>query len=303
MTLTETAPLQLILPTDRRNPSFSLYLSADEQAIHVIYGLELLEIVPADREHVAYRMLVARLYNAGLRVRTLAEVFQLDPKTMRAWGRALRSRDPALLQRMVLGPGAGRKRTAAIDGYVRRRWPQLLDEGCRNFREKLQQEIQGIFDTRLSGETLRVLMAQIKGSTHPSPPPHRSRRRNRAAAVPLVDPRGPRPDWLRSLPAPLPPWPSRKWQHLRRTRSFAARDWESTCSTTRIAPRLPLPSADSWRARVLAAARRAPPRRRASPLLWTPSPVPPSSATTRVAALCPRARRVRGRRTREPLLA
>jgi len=79
MTLAETSPLQLILPTDKRNPSFSLYLSADEQTIHVFYGLELLEVVPADREHVAYKLLVARLYNAGLRVRTLAEVFQLDP--------------------------------------------------------------------------------------------------------------------------------------------------------------------------------------------------------------------------------
>ena len=231
MTLTETAPLQLILPTDRRNPSFSLYLSADEQAIHVIYGLELLEIVPADREHVAYRMLVARLYNAGLRVRTLAEVFQLDPKTMRAWGRALRSRDPALLQRMVLGPGAGRKRTAAIDGYVRRRWPQLLDEGCRNFREKLQQEIQGIFDTRLSGETLRVLMAQIKAREDPpKPPPHRGRRRNRArAAVP--------PETSAALGGIGTAHGQHRCrhgpgasEHLRRTRSFAARDWESTCS-------------------------------------------------------------------------
>ena len=153
MTFAETAPLQLILPTDKRNPSFSLYLTADEQAIHVYYGLELLEVVPADREHVAYKLLVARLYNAGLRVRILAEVFQLDPKTMRAWGHALRSRDPALLQRMVLGPEAGRKRTAVIDGYVRQRWPQLLDEGCRNYREKLQQEIEGLFNTRLSGET------------------------------------------------------------------------------------------------------------------------------------------------------
>ncbi len=92
MTLTETPPLQLILPTDKRNPSFSLYLSADEQEIHVFYGLELLEVVPADRTQVAYKLLVARLYNAGLQVRTLAGVFQLDPKTMRAWGRALRSR-------------------------------------------------------------------------------------------------------------------------------------------------------------------------------------------------------------------
>ena len=169
MTFAETAPLQLILPTDKRNPSFSLYLTADEQAIHVYYGLELLEVVPADREHVAYKLLVARLYNAGLRVRILAEVFQLDPKTMRAWGHALRSHDPALLQRMVLGPEAGRKRTAVIDGYVRQRWPQLLDEGCRNYREKLQQEIEGLFNIRLSGETLRVLMAQIKTEGTPTP--------------------------------------------------------------------------------------------------------------------------------------
>lgn len=174
----ETPPLQLILPTDKRNPSFSLYLTADERAIHVFYGLELLEVVPADREHVAYKLLVARLYNAGLRVRTLAEVFQLDPKTMRAWGRALCSRDPALLQRILLGPEAGRKRTAAIEGYVRQRWPQLLGEGCRNYREKLQQEIQRIFDTRLSGETLRLVMARIKtegasapGATAPAEPP------------------------------------------------------------------------------------------------------------------------------------
>jgi len=94
MTAPETPPLQLILPTDKRNPSFSLYLSADEQSIHVYYGLELLEVVPADREHVAYKMLVARLYNARVRVRTLAEVFQLDPKTIRAH----RARRPHLLR-------------------------------------------------------------------------------------------------------------------------------------------------------------------------------------------------------------
>ncbi len=169
MTLAETAPLQLILPTDKRNPSFSLYLTADEGSIHVFYGLELLEVVPAGREHIAYKLLVARLYNAGLRVRTLAEVFQLDPKTMRTWGRALRSQDPALLQRMVLGPEAGRKRTSAIDGYVRQRWPQLRDEGCRNYRARLQQEIEDIFDTRLSGETLRVLLAPIKTAGAPAP--------------------------------------------------------------------------------------------------------------------------------------
>jgi hypothetical protein len=154
--------LQLLLPTDKRNPSFSLYLSDDERDIHVFYGLELFEVVPAQREHIAYKLLVARLYNAGIRVRTLEEVFEVDRKTMRGWGQALRSGKAEHLARVLLGTEVCRKRTAAIDEYVRRRWKALRKEGCRNYREMLQEEIGDIFDTRLSGETLRLLIAQIK---------------------------------------------------------------------------------------------------------------------------------------------
>ena len=106
--------MQIILPTDKRNPSFNLYHSADGQWIHVFYGLELLEVVPFEREHAAYKLLVARLYNAGLKIQTLADVFDVDSKTMRGWGRALQARDPARLARMLLGAEAGRKRTAVI---------------------------------------------------------------------------------------------------------------------------------------------------------------------------------------------
>jgi hypothetical protein len=56
------ATLQLILPTDKRNPCFNLYQTEDGRSIHVYYGLERLEVVPAAANHPAYRMLVARLY-------------------------------------------------------------------------------------------------------------------------------------------------------------------------------------------------------------------------------------------------
>ena len=161
--------LQLILPTDKSNPSFSLYASADGRFLHVYYGLELLEVLPVDRAHPAYRLLVARLYNAGLRVQTLAEVFDVDPKTMRRWGLALRSSDPALLQQMLLGTEICRKRTPAILAFVRQRLPELRHQGVRNYREVLQQEIESVFDTRLSGETLRILMGEVKtGQTAPA---------------------------------------------------------------------------------------------------------------------------------------
>lgn len=158
----QTQPLQLILPTNKRNPCFSLYMDGEEENIHVYYGLELLEVVPNDPEHSAYKLLAGRLYNARLKVAVLEEVFQADRKTMRLWGRALLSRDRELLQRVLLGREVSRKRTPAVEAYARLRWPQLKTEGCRNFRQKLGQEIERIFGVRLSGESLRLLLKEIK---------------------------------------------------------------------------------------------------------------------------------------------
>ncbi|MEI6391607.1 MAG: hypothetical protein WCT12_10935 [Verrucomicrobiota bacterium] len=83
--------LQLILGPDKRNPCFCLYVDAAKKDLHVYYGLELLEVVPNDHRSPAYRLLGARLYNAGLGVRTLEAVFGLDRKMLRKWGLALRS--------------------------------------------------------------------------------------------------------------------------------------------------------------------------------------------------------------------
>jgi hypothetical protein len=63
---------------------------------------------------------------------------------------------------MLLGPELARKRTTAIDAFVRQRCPALRKEGIRNYREVLQQEILSIFNIKLSGETLRIMMGEIK---------------------------------------------------------------------------------------------------------------------------------------------
>jgi hypothetical protein len=153
---------QLILPTDERNPSFSLYLSEDEQSIEVFYGLELLEVVPEDPEHPAFKMMVGRLANAKLRLATLEDVFNVDRKTIRSWGKAILSRDLELLARVLLGRGANQKRTPAIDKHVVRRWAELRAEGRLDFRAALAKEIENIFEVKLSGETLRQIVNEFK---------------------------------------------------------------------------------------------------------------------------------------------
>lgn len=162
---------QLILPTDKRNPSFSLYRMIDRQGrkiIQVYYGLELLEEVADEVTDPTFRSMIARLYNARLKLKSLVEVFALDPKTIRSWGEALKSRDPQRMSVMFFGADAGRKRTALIEAFVRVRLPGLLKLRTRNFRATLQSEIAQIFDIRLSGETLRILIAGMKPEVLPT---------------------------------------------------------------------------------------------------------------------------------------
>jgi hypothetical protein len=159
---------QLILPTDKRNPCFSLYAGEDERFIHVFYGLELFEVVPDDHEHMGFKMMVGRLYNAGVKVTTLEDTFNLDRKTIGSWGRAMLSHDPELLQRVLLGRGASQKRTPAIDRYVIRRSSELLDEGCPDYRATLMREIETIFEVRLSGETIRQIIRTMEREESPA---------------------------------------------------------------------------------------------------------------------------------------
>ena len=154
---------QLILPTDKRNPSFSLYLCEEEDSISVFYGLELLEVVPVDNDHPAFKMMVGRLANANVRITTLADIFNVDRKTIRSWGKAIASRDPELLARVLLGRGVNQKRTSAIDKYVRRRWAQLRGEGRLDYRAAVAREVQEVFEVELSGETLRQIMVGSGG--------------------------------------------------------------------------------------------------------------------------------------------
>ena len=173
--MTATLTGQLILGTDKRNPLFTVYAheEEEEEQLHVYYGLELLEVVSADRNDPSYKMLVGRLYNAGVSLRVLQPTFQADGQTIRRWGRALRSRNVAELIRVLEGRRSSRKLTPEIQAYVRVRWPDLAREGVYGIGKRLRQEIQSVFGVKLSPETLRPLMRELKRRTSSGSAPER----------------------------------------------------------------------------------------------------------------------------------
>ena len=155
------AALQLLLPTDKRNPSLSLYRDEVHQSIHVYYGCELLERVPEDRQHPQYKLLVANLYNAGLKVACLEEVFEFDRKTMRGWGQALQSGDAERLKQALEGREGRRKLTPAIAGFITFRFEEVYAQHRGRYNRQLREEVQQVFKVKLSGETVRPLLQSL----------------------------------------------------------------------------------------------------------------------------------------------
>ena len=101
----------MILGKDKRNPVFTIYEDRSGERLLVFYGFELLEIVPNDPASPACKLLLARLYNCGIKLSALCQSFQVDPKTVRRWGEALRQGDAGELIRVLEGRNAGHKLT------------------------------------------------------------------------------------------------------------------------------------------------------------------------------------------------
>ena len=186
------APLQLLLPTDKRNPSLSLYHHEDHHTIHVYYGMELLEVVPDDRKHLQFKLLVANLYNAGLKVATLEDVFECDRKTMRSWGLALKSGDAQRLTRVLEGREAKRKLTPDISSFIKMRFEEIYERHPKAYSQKLRAEVLQVFKVKLSGETLRPLFQSLllKGKTKEKPAQPQAQSLEVAVAVLPTEPAG-----------------------------------------------------------------------------------------------------------------
>src|SRR2546422_1132551 len=158
---------QLILGTDKRNPVFAVYEDDSGQRLLVFYGFELLEIVNNDSADPAFKLLLARLYNSGVKLSALCESFKVDPKTVRRWAKALRQGDAAELVRVLEGRGAGRKLTLAVENFARWRWPDLVAARSYGAVGRLLREIQSVFGVKISRSAMNDLIRALKGGTAP----------------------------------------------------------------------------------------------------------------------------------------
>lgn len=160
--LSEPPSGQLLLGTDKRNPVFAVYEDDSGKRLFVYYGFEIIEIVRNDRDDPAYKLLLGRLYNSGVKLAALCESFAVDPKTIRRWGGALLQDDPGELIRVLEGRATRRKRSGEVEKFARLRWPELVAERSYGAVSRLRLEIQSVFGVEISRSGLQSLVRELK---------------------------------------------------------------------------------------------------------------------------------------------
>jgi len=158
----EEAVLQTILGTDHRNPVLSLCREKDTDKQYVYFGGKLLEVVPDNPDHISFKALVGRLFNAGLKRRILSQTFNVSYKTMQKWGKALLIDDPEKAIQILNGRDNYRQLTPDIASFIERIFKSIYEHNRYSYSQAIRNEIKDKFDKTLSSETIRPLLKECK---------------------------------------------------------------------------------------------------------------------------------------------
>jgi len=157
-----SVPLQEIIGVDKKNPYFTVCKSAQHPGkLQVFLGAVLLEIVENNREHPNFKLLLARLYNGGVKPKSITEAFSVPYTTLRRWAEALKSGDTDQLIRVLAGRQHPRKLTPEILSFAEKRFHNIYPEN-HAYSKAVREDILDVFDLQVSAESLRPYFSQWK---------------------------------------------------------------------------------------------------------------------------------------------
>jgi transposase len=156
--------LQLIIGADNKN-EFSLHKNSKENKIYVYFGIGLFEVVENNKDNPELKLLLARLYNSGVKVKTLIEHFGYSYPTYKHWGDALKSGDEERIYYALSGQGGGSKKLKPeIVAFIVHDFSHVYPRNKYSYSKEIREDIKDIYNLDLSAECIRPLLGKLKKS-------------------------------------------------------------------------------------------------------------------------------------------
>ncbi len=154
--------LQLILGADEKN-EFTVYKDSKSMQVHVYFGNGLYEIVENNKDNPELKLLLARLYNSGVKVKTLIEHFGFSYPTYKHWGDALKSGDKERLHLALSGQGGGNKKLKPeVVAFIVHDFGLIYPRNRYSYSKEIRQDVQDVYHVKLSPECIRPLLGKLK---------------------------------------------------------------------------------------------------------------------------------------------
>lgn len=159
---------QVLSCCESLSTDLSVFLDTSEDDYYVYLGVALLERVSADPANLGRKMLIGRLYNGGVRLRSLHDKFGHDGRTAKKWGNALKSCDANEMAVAFSGRQASKKSTPALIAYVQQQYRHRASLG-KAYREKIILGVEEVFGVRISRSLTSLLFKSAEKATKDAP--------------------------------------------------------------------------------------------------------------------------------------
>ena len=154
----------MIIGIDKRNPLFTIYRDPKKKEIQIYYGALLHEVIEDKKDNPEFKLMLARMYNAGVCVKSLIKNFGYSYPTLQRWGSALKSGDPQRLLQFLSGQGAHKKLTPEIISFVIHDFEHVYSRNKYSYSSEIIKDIKKVYKVSLGQETLRPLWGELKAS-------------------------------------------------------------------------------------------------------------------------------------------
>lgn len=156
--------MQTVIGIDKRNPLFTIFRDPEKKEFHVYYGGLLHEVVADKKGTPELKLLIARLYNAGVCAKKIIENFGYSYPTLKRWGDALKSGNAEELYHVLSGQGGRKKLTPEIISFSIHAFERIYPRNKYSYSQQIRKDIHDVYKVSLSAETLRPLFADLKAS-------------------------------------------------------------------------------------------------------------------------------------------
>ena len=160
--------LQSIIGTDKKNPHFTVFKNHSEKTIDVYFGSALFSIVADTPGNPHLKYLIAQLFNAGVKKKSLTAHFGYSYNAMKRWANAINTGDAEILVNALSGQGAPKKLTEEVKSFVKHSFKYIYKTNKYTYSKEIREDIKDVFNIDLSQEALRPLFNELKKTYFPT---------------------------------------------------------------------------------------------------------------------------------------